>query len=95
MTMPYKVEVKSKGNQIVVTVHPQPEVTNDKYLGVVTGHIQGVILRAGSGPNSRMRRAKLKRELIRYLQDFHDQQMIKPREEDEESFVGKQGKEEM
>jgi len=81
MAIPYKVTVKGKGSDIHVTVEPQPIAAKEEYLPVITKRIQGIILEAGNRPNSILARARLKCELMEALTDFHEQGMIKPKEE--------------
>ncbi len=78
----YKVTVSGKGNDVNVTVRPQPVVTREAYTPVVTGTMQRILTATGVR-NTMLSRAKLKKDLIEALKSFHDQDMIRPVDEKE------------
>ena len=83
MTMPYKVSVKAKGNDVNVVVTPRPIVTKPEFSMVVAGRIQDTLIDSKLR-NTWVGRMTLKKELISILEDFHEQGMIKPKEDEEE-----------
>jgi hypothetical protein len=81
MAFPYRVTVKKKGDDIHVTVDPQPIATKEAYLPVIVKRFQGIIMKPRE--NTIFSRASLKHEIIEALKDFHSQGMIVPKTEKE------------
>lgn len=81
MTHPYKVTVTAKGNDITVNIEPKPVATSDDYLPMVTGRFQNIIVNNTPTANTILGRMRLKKQLNEALKEFHEQNLIKPKEE--------------
>lgn len=81
MTIPYKVKVTGKGNDMHVSIFPQPIAVKEEYTKVVAGRFQKALMSADI-KNTVIGRARLKAELEDILRDYHNQKMIKPKEEE-------------
>lgn len=81
MTMPYKVTVTGKGNDMNVVIRPQPVAVKEELIQVVAGRFQKALIDEGI-KNTMFGRKKLKAELEAILLDFHKQGLIHPKEEE-------------
>ena len=82
MTSPYKVKVTGNGNDVQVTIRPQPVAVKEELTTVIAGKFQKALM-SPDIRNTYLGRAKLKKELESILADFHAQKLIEPREEKE------------
>lgn len=82
MTSPYKVKVTGNGNDVQVTIRPQPVAVKEELTPVIAGKFQKALMNPDIR-NTFVGRAKLKSELESILADFHAQKLIEPREEKE------------
>lgn len=86
MGLPYKVVVSLKSNTDVnVKITPQPIATKENYLPIVTARFQGIVVEHSPTANTMFGRSRLKKALIEALTDFHSQNMIEPKRDDEPS----------
>lgn len=80
MTFPYKVTVTGRDNDMSVVIRPQPVAIKDELIPVVAGRFQKALM-ANNVKNTMFGRKKLKAELEHILLDFHNQGIIKPKDE--------------
>jgi hypothetical protein len=85
--MPYEVRITVKDNDMNVIIRPQPVAVEDKYVEVVAGRFQRVLMDE-SIRNTHKGRAKLKAELEEVLEDFHNQKLIRPVEKEKDEGIG-------
>lgn len=82
MTVPYKVTVAGKGNDMSVVIRPQPIAVKEELITVVAGRFQKALMNPEIR-NTVLGRGKLKKELEEILTDYHAQGLIRPKEEKE------------
>lgn len=80
-TSPYVVTVKNNKEGVHVRVHPQPVAVKDEYIAMISGKIDALIVEYSNKPISILTRSKLKKELNSVLTDFHQQGLIKPKDD--------------
>jgi hypothetical protein len=85
LTIPYKVTVTGKDNDMNVVIRPQPIATKEEYITVVSGRFQKALMDSGIR-NTVSGRAKLKKELESILADYHSQGLIQPKKEKDEGI---------
>lgn len=76
MAIPYKVTVKSDKEGIRVDIVPMAIATSESYVPIVVRTIQHIITTPRM--NTLKGRGVLKDELIKALEDFHKQGVVKP-----------------
>lgn len=81
MKIPYKVTVKGKGNDVNVSVYPQPIATKDEYIEHVATRVKDVIIANSMQTNNFFTRQRLKNQMISVLEQLHAQGYIKPKED--------------
>jgi hypothetical protein len=82
-TMPYTVTVTKKrgteGEDVHITVNPQPICTKDEFIPVVQKSIERTLFENFAGkPNDARTRALMRKEIEDKLSNYHSQQMIRP-----------------
>lgn len=80
MRCPYKVTVDNVGGTVKVTINPPPAPKDKERLPEITERFQGIIV-AYQGRGTFLDRKKLGRELMKALQEYHQQGLIVPKVE--------------
>lgn len=78
----YKVIVQDAKGTVNVKVEPQPIATDDRYIKIIAGKMQRILMDENVR-NTYLGRNKLRKEIQSALDEFERQGMIKPKPKDE------------